>query len=95
MKILKCPCGGHENGEYFTSLMIKFVNTTHKQAFVYATTAGEQPTWHLLSFLLWVKMECFGGSFDIILGPLDASNIVTSVFLLFQFDGELGPPTWV
>jgi hypothetical protein len=38
-------------------------------------------------------MECFGGSFDIILGPLDASNIVTSVFLLFQFDGELGPPT--
>jgi hypothetical protein len=65
----KCPCESDENGEYFTSLMTKFVNTTHRHLYKQPPFASNY-TWHLLFFILQVKLIAWVG--DYFLGPLDA-----------------------
>jgi hypothetical protein len=79
----KCPCESDENGEYFTSLMTKFVNTTHRHLYKQPPFASNY-TWHLFVFHITSEIDCLGGW----LFPWSSRcmNIVTSVCSFYLMD---------
>ncbi len=69
----KCPCESHENGEYFTSLMTKFVNTTHIGICISNhTLQATHLTPTFCFFDITSEIDCLG---DYFLGPLNASTL--------------------